>query len=125
MARMVSPEMAATLEMAELAAQVRMARRGLTVLLPVNLALMVKPAAMAVRADSQDSAARQAASKPMLAQTVSLATAVTRVLVVWVVEVPPVRMGRFSLQTVRPAEPVAMAGQEAWADLARRRVQTV
>ena len=43
--------MAATLEMAELAAQVRMARRGLTVLLPVNLALMVKPAAMAVRAD--------------------------------------------------------------------------
>ena len=122
---MVSPEMAATLEMAELAAQVLTERPGLMVRLLANPGLPVKPAAMAVQADWLESAARQAASKRRLARPVSSATVVTRAWVGQVATVPPVRMGRVYLQTVRPAAAVAMVGRAASAERARRRVRTV
>jgi hypothetical protein len=61
---MVSPEMAAMPEMAELAARALTARPGLMVRLLANPGLPVKPAAMAVQADWLDSAARQAALEP-------------------------------------------------------------
>ena len=56
--------MAATPEMAELAAQVLTERPGLMVRLLANPGLPVKPAAMAVQADWLDSAVRQAALEP-------------------------------------------------------------
>jgi hypothetical protein len=68
---------------------------------------------MAERADWLESAAQQAALEPQLAWMVLTATAATRVSVATLATVQQVRMGRFSLQTVRPAAPVAMAGREA------------
>jgi hypothetical protein len=100
-------------------------RLGLMVRLLANPGLPVKPVAMAVQADWLDSAVRQAASKRRLARPVSSATAVTRAAVGQVATVPPVRMGRVYLQTVRPAAAVAMAGRAASAELARRLVRTI
>ena len=57
--------------------------------------------------------ARQAASKRRLARPVWSATAATPETVATLATVPPVRMGRVYLQTVRPAAAVAMAGREA------------
>jgi hypothetical protein len=78
-----------------------------------------------VQAAWLDSAARQAASKRRLARPVSSATAVTRAWVGQVATVPLERMGRFRLQTVRPAAAVAMAGRAASAERARRLGLTV
>ena len=105
--------MAATLEMAELAAQVLTERPGLMVRLLANPVLPVKPAAMAVQADWLDSAVRQATLEPQLVRMVSPEMAVTPETVATLATVQQVRMGRFSLQTVRPAALVAMAGREA------------
>ena len=88
-------------------------RPGLMVRLLANPGLPVKPAAMAVQADWLGSAARQAASKRRLARPAWSATAATPETVATLATVPPVRMGRVYLQTVRPAAAVAMAGREA------------
>jgi hypothetical protein len=122
---MVSPEMAATLEMAELAAQVLTERPGLMVRLLANPGLPVKPAATAERADWLDSADWQAALERQLARMVLKATAATLAAVGQVATVPLERMGRFRLQTVRPAAAVAMAGRAASAERARRLGRTV
>ncbi len=69
--------------------------------------------ATAVQADWLDSAVRQATLEPQLVRMVSPEMAVTPETVATLATVQQVRMGRFSLQTVRPAALVAMAGREA------------
>ena len=117
--------MAATLEMAELAAQVLTERPGLMVRLLANPGLPVKPAATAARADWLDSAVRQATLEPQLVRMVSPEMAATPETVATLATVPPVRMGRVYLQTVRSAAAVAMAVRAASAERVRRRVRTV
>jgi hypothetical protein len=80
---------------------------------------------MVARADWLESVAWQAASKRRLARPVSSATAATRAWAGQVATVPPVRMGRVYLQTVRSAAAVAMAVRAASAERVRRRVRTV
>ena len=101
------------LEMAELVARALTERLGLMERLPANPGPTVKQAAMAVRADWLESAAQRVARELQLAQTASPATAGTQASVGRVAAVPPVRMGRLYLQTVRPAEPVVMAVRAA------------
>ena len=90
-----------------------MERPGLMVRLLASPEPTVKRAATAAQADRLESAEQRVARELQLAQTASPATAVTRASVGRVAAVPPVRMGRLYLQTVRPAEPVVMAVRAA------------
>jgi hypothetical protein len=75
--------------------------------------LLAEWVATAVQVDWLDSADWQAALERQLARMVLKATAATRASVGQVATVPLERMGRFRLQTVKPAAMVARAERAA------------
>jgi len=112
LAKMASPAMAGTPEMAELAAQVLTERLGLMVRLPVNPGPMVKQAAMVVPADWQESAVRPVALEPRLVRMVSAVLAGTPEMAELAAQVLTERLG---LMVRLPANPGPMVKQAATA----------